>query len=289
MPLRALYVPHSPEEGAGHYVAPLPCHHAEGLGNYLSNLYLCQDVTDLQDHANLLCSELDGAHYLNDGRHAQVLGHIDELSVQFNLLRAEHAHYVDEHWIPMQRFARGVLSAMAILANTSPESPSFCRVCGGGNAPSGPLDEPQSSHSPPVGLVSHDLTAFSLYNSPQQSSHSLSVPVLESLPSSSSSSAPHSPSSSYVNITDGMPPSPALSFHEKLMRAIIWSDYLFYQREEAFISSGESGEQEAVCLSEGDASRSSAAFEDASEEVLAAEADGVWDGNGSGGVPPYSV
>ena len=126
MPLRALYVPHSPEEGVGCYVAPLPRRHAEGLGNYLSNLYLRHDVTDLQDHANILHSELDGAHYLNDGQHAQLLGRIDELSVQFNLLRAEHAHYVDEHWIPMQQFARGVLSAMAILANTSPESPSFC-------------------------------------------------------------------------------------------------------------------------------------------------------------------
>jgi len=67
VPLRALYVPHGPEEGAGRYVAPLPCRHVEGLGNYLSNLYLCQDVTDLQDFANILCSELDGAHYLNNG------------------------------------------------------------------------------------------------------------------------------------------------------------------------------------------------------------------------------
>ena len=73
------------------------------------------------------------------------------------------------------------------------------------------------------------------------------------------------------------------------MRAIIWSDYLFYQREEAFVSSGESGEQEAVRLSEGDASRSSTVFEDASEEVLAAEAGGVRDDDGAGGVPAHPV
>ena len=47
-----------------------------------------QDVTDLQDFANILRSELDGAHYLNDGRQAQLLGRINELSVQFNLLQA---------------------------------------------------------------------------------------------------------------------------------------------------------------------------------------------------------
>jgi len=105
MPLRALYVPHGPEEGAGRYMAPLPRRHVEDMGTYLSNLYIRQDVTDLQDFANILRSELDGAHYLNDGCHVQMLGRIDELSVQFNLLRAKHAHYVDEHWIPMQQFA----------------------------------------------------------------------------------------------------------------------------------------------------------------------------------------
>jgi len=70
------------------------------------------------------------------------------------------------------------------------------------------------------------------------------------------------------------------------MCAIIWSDYLFYQ---AFVLSGESGEQEAIQLTDGDTLGSSAVFEDAGKEVLAAEAGGVQDGNGSGGVPPYTV
>jgi len=289
VPLRALYVPHGPEEGAGRYVAPLPRRHAEGMGTYLSNLYIRQDVTDLQDFANILHSELDGAHYLNDGRHVQMLGRIDELSVQLNLLRAEHAHYVDEHWIPMQQFARGVVSAMAIFADSSPESPAFCRVCGGGNAPSGPPEQPQSSCSPPVGLVSNDLSAFGIYHTPHQSSDSLPVPDLESCTPTSSGSLLHSSPSSFVDISDGALASPTLSFHEKLMRAIIWSDYLFYRREEAFISSGESGEQETLCSSEGDTSGSPTAFEDASEAVLAAEAGGVWYGDGAGGVPSDSV
>jgi len=270
-------------------VAPLPCRHAEGLGNYLSNLYLRQDVTDLQDFANLLRSELDGAHYLNNGRHAQLLGRIDELSVQFNLLRAEHACYVDEHWIPMQHFARGVLSCMAILADTSPESPAFCRVCGGGDVAPGSSDVPEPSYSPPVGLVSNDLSAFGIHYPSHQSSDSLSVPGLESCTSTSASSVLYSSPSSFINVANGTPPSPALSFHESLMRAIIWSDYLFYRREEAFVSSGESGELETVHSSVGDPSRSPTTFEDASEEVLAAEASGVRDDNGPGGLSPYAV
>jgi len=282
-------MPHGLEQGAGCYVAPLPRRHQEGVGNYLSNLHLRHGVTDLQDFAHILHSELDGAHYLNDGRQAQLLGRLDEVSVQFNLLRAEHAHYVDEHWIPMQRFACRVLSAMAILADTSPESPSFCRVCGGGNDASRLAEPYQPTHSPPVGLVSNNLSSFGIYNSPQQSTHSLSVPSLKSITSSSVSSLLHSPSSLYVNISSGTPVSPALSFHERLMHAIIWSDYLFCRREEAFISSGESGEPETVRLTDSDASGSSAAFEDASAEVLAAEASGVWDNNGAGGVPLYSV
>jgi len=177
----------------------------------------------------------------------------------------------------MQQFARGVLSTMAILADTSPESPSFCRVCGGGNAPSGPSDKPQLSHFPPVGLVSNNLSAFGIFDSPQQLSPSLSIPSLESITTSPSSFL-YTPSSSYVDVIDGTSPSPVLSFHEGLMRAIIWSDYLYFRREEAFISLGESGEPEAVLLTEGNTSGSSAVSEDASEEVLAAEADGVWEG-----------
>jgi len=222
-----LYVPHGPEEGAGRYVAPLPRRHTEGLGNYLSNLYLRQDVTDLQDFANILRLELDGAHYLNDGQHAQLLGWIDELSVQFNLLRAEHAHYVDEHWIPMQQFARGVLSCMAILADSSPESPAFCRVCGGGDAAPGSSDVHEPSYPPPVGLVSNDLSAFGIHYPSHQSSDSLSVPSLESCSSTSAGSILYSSLSSFVDVANSSSSSPALSFHEGLMRAINWSDYLF--------------------------------------------------------------
>jgi len=48
---------------------------------------------------------------------------------------------------------------------------------------------------------------------------------------------------------------------------------------------GESGESAAIRLTDGDASGSSAAFEDASEEVLATEGEGAWNDDGTGGVP----
>jgi len=67
---------------------------------------------------------------------------------------------------------------------------------------------------------------------------------------------------------------------------IILSDFLFYHQEEGFISAGES---EAIYLTEGDASGSSAVPEDAGETFLATEAEGVWDGDGSGGAPVYSA
>ena len=38
-------MPHGLEQGAGHFVAPLPRRHQEGVGTYLSNLYLRWDVT----------------------------------------------------------------------------------------------------------------------------------------------------------------------------------------------------------------------------------------------------
>jgi len=73
------------------------------------------------------------------------------------------------------------------------------------------------------------------------------------------------------------------------MCAIIWPDYLFYQQEEAFVSSGESGEQEAIQSTDSNTLGSSAVFEDASEEVLATEAGRVQDDNGAGGIPLYIV
>jgi len=89
----------------------------------------------------------------------------------------------------------------------------------------------------------------------------------------------------------------SFSFLRKPFRASHWSDdiltfintadAIFYRREEALISTGESGERQAV-LPEGDSSGSSTTFEDASEEVLAEVAEGAWGGGGAEGVPDDS-
>jgi len=226
MPLHPVYVPHGPEEGAGgRFVAPPPCYHIHGAENYLSNLYLRKDVTDLQDFANILHSEPDAAHYLNDSRHQAVSNDINQLSVKLSSLQAEHEHYVNEHWIPMQCFASGVVSALGIPAGEPPESPSFCHRCEGGVQSVGSPIQPRPWHPPPTNLSIITLQPSILYNSPQQSSDSLSVPGLKSVTSSSYSSLLYSPPSSYVDVESCEPSSP-MSFHTQLLRMINYSDWV---------------------------------------------------------------
>jgi len=244
------------------------------------------------EFTKLLRSELDGAHYLADGRQAMAMSRIEELSVKLNSLQAEHEHLVNEHWVPLQQFASGVVACLSVLSGTDPAiaSPLFCRQCGRGVASPHPTGEDGQggAASFPVGLVSSDLRAFGLDSAdyPSPDSDISSVPSLVSLSSSGSEEALLHSS-----------PSSSLSFLRKPFRASHWSDDILtfintvdiasYRREEAFISAGESGEREAV-LPEGDSSGSSTAFEDASEEVLAEVAEGTRGGGGAEGVPDDS-
>jgi len=73
------------------------------------------------EFAHYLCSELDGAHYLGDGRQAMMTTRIDELSVKLDSLQAEHEHLINEHWVPLQQFASGVVACLSVLSRTDPE------------------------------------------------------------------------------------------------------------------------------------------------------------------------
>ena len=42
-----------------------------------------------------------------------------ELSVKFNVLQPKFDHFIDEHWCPMQYFAYGVVSCLAVFAGDS--------------------------------------------------------------------------------------------------------------------------------------------------------------------------
>ena len=84
------------------------------------------------EFTKFLRSELDGAHYLADGRQTMVMSRIDDLSVKLNSLQAEHEHLVNEHWVPLQQFASGVVACLSVLSGTdlAVASPLLCRQCG---------------------------------------------------------------------------------------------------------------------------------------------------------------
>jgi len=251
---------------------------------------LHENTNQLYEFAHHLRYELDGTHRLADGRHAVTMGQYHELSVKFNSLKADHVHMINDHLIPLQRFAAGVISSLSVLSGADPLSTHEC--ANGGCVPppesGGPSDEERpSSVSPiPIQLGAFRLDPVDYANVPYvAASPPSSVPDLISVSSSSEESILHSPTSS----------SPGFSGeYHRLHRTPHWSDvllahinfqdYYFLAWEEAFISSGESGESEAVRLTESDASGSSATSSDGSEEVLAEEAEGVRSGDGAGGV-----
>ena len=74
---------------------------------------------------------------------------------------------------------------------------------------------------------------------------------------------------------------------DRLMESIRFSDKLHFLLQEAIPTQegGEQGEQEAVRSSEGNSPGPIPTTEDAGEEILAAEAGGVQDLDGPGGVP----
>jgi len=150
-------------------MALVPCSIQQGTTNYLAVSLLREEMNNMFEFAQFLRSELDGAHYLGDGHQAMVMSKIDELSVKLNSLQAEHEHLINEHWVPLQQFASGVVASLSVLSGTDPSvsSPSFCRNCGRGNAPPQPQGEDGSGCAAPIpiGLISDDLRAFSIHPS----------------------------------------------------------------------------------------------------------------------------
>jgi len=273
-------------------MAPVPVQLQHGMANYMSISLLREEMNNMFEFTKFLRLELDGAHYLADGCQAMAMSRIDDLSVKLNSLQAEHEHLVNEHWVPLQQFASGVVACLSVLSGMDPvvASPLFCHQCGQGNAPphSAGEDGQGCTTSFPVGLVSTDLRAFGLDSAdyPSPDSDISPVPSLVSLSSSGSEEALlYSPSSSSFSLL--RKPFCVSHWSDDILTFINTADIISYRREEAFISAGESGEREAV-LPEGDSLGSSTAFEDASEEVLAEVTEGAWGGGGAEGVPDDS-
>jgi len=282
-------------EGPGgvstHYVVPPPSINSS-FGTLLDPVdsRFHENTDQLYEFAHHLRYELDGAHRLADGRHAVTTGQYHELSVKFDSLKADHVHLINDHLIPLQRFAAGVISSLSVLSGADPVSTHEC--ANGGCVPppqsGGPSDEERpSSISPiPIHLGAFRLNTSNYTNLPYvTASPPSSIPDLISVSSSSEESI----------LYPSTPSSPGFSgeyyclrrtphWSDVLLERVNFQDYYFLAREEAFISSGESGEQEAVRSTESDASGSDATSSDGSEEVLAAEAEGVRSGDGTGGV-----
>ena len=194
------------------------------------------------EFAQYLRSELDGAHYLGDGHQAMVTSRIEELSVKLNSLQAEHEHLINEHWVPLQQFASGVVASLSVLSGTDPSisSPLFCSKCGRGNAPSQPQREVGSGCATciPIGLVSDDLRAFGIHPSNFPSPIS-DVPSLISASSSEESLLYSSPSLSYSLVGEySCDLSFVLHWSDHLIALINTLDILTYQREESFVLAG---------------------------------------------------
>jgi len=267
-------------EGPGgtstHFVVPPPSVNSS-YGTFLDpvDVLLHKNIDQLYKFTHHLCYELDGAHNLADSRHALTLSQHHELLVKFNSMKEEYDHMVNDHLIPLQRFTAGVISSLSVLSGTDPMGTV---ECAGGGCPPPPQPNQSSSEDcpPPISPIPIDVRAFGLDPTNYSdipyltTSAPSSIPNLISVSSLSEESVLHTPSSS----------SPRFSGeYFRLRRAPHWSDFLldhinfqdyyFLAQEEAFISSGESGEQETVRSIESNTSGSDATSSDGSEEVLA--------------------
>jgi len=132
VPIRPSLMPHGPVEFASRFMAPVPVRLQHGMANYMSISLLREEMNNMFEFTKFLRSELDGAHYLADGRQTMVMSRIDDLSVKLNSLQAEHEHLVNEHWVPLQQFASGVVACLSVLSGTdlAVASPLLCRQCG---------------------------------------------------------------------------------------------------------------------------------------------------------------
>ena len=180
-------------------MAPSPARLSFGEAPPFSIEALRGEMDNLLAWSDQLRVELDinAAH-----RHIQVERLVNanrELSVQFDQLQAKFDHFIDKHWRPMQHFACGVVSCLAVFAGDSSFKLPF--DVGAGSEPGAPFPLPPSrcphpspesffrgGHSsiPPqffsdtgVGLDSHESLPSLLSQS--------SLPSLPSPPSSSGS------------------------------------------------------------------------------------------------------
>jgi len=139
--------------------------------------------------SNKLRSELDLNYADHYARMDRLVSAQRELVIKYDVLQSKFDHFIDEHWRPMQHFACGVVSCLAVFAGDASFELPF--NVGAGSESGTPFPPPPSrcEHSSPNASISSQYfsdTGVGI-NSPQ------SLPSL--LSQSSHSSLPSPPSS----------------------------------------------------------------------------------------------
>jgi len=147
------------------------------------------EMDDMIAWSNKLRSELDLNYANHFAQMDRLVSAQRELTIKYDVLQSKFDHFIDEHWRPMQHFACGVVSCLAVFAgDTSFELPFNV---GAGSESGTPFPPPPSrcERSPPDAPLSSQYfsdTGVGI-DSPQ------SLPSL--LSQSSHSSLPSPPSS----------------------------------------------------------------------------------------------
>jgi len=74
------------------------------------------EMDDMIAWSNKLRSELDLNYANHFARMDRLVSAQCELSIKYDVLQSKFDHFIDEHWRPMQHFACGVVSCLAIFA-----------------------------------------------------------------------------------------------------------------------------------------------------------------------------
>jgi len=150
---------------------------APGELNSSSIEVLRAEMDDMIAWSNKLRSELDLNYADHFAQMDRLVSAQRELMIKYDVLQSKFDHFIDEHWHPMQHFACGVVSCLAVFAGDASFELPF--DVGVRSEPGAPLPPPLSrcERSPPVAPLS----------SKYFSDTGVGINSLESLPHSSPS------------------------------------------------------------------------------------------------------
>jgi len=129
------------------FVAPPPTHLSFGEMPPFSIKALWGEMDNLLAWSDQLRVELDIGTAHRNVQVEHLLNANREMSVRVDQLQDKFDHFIDEHWCPMQHFACGVVSCLAVFAGDSSFEPPF--DVGTRSEPGAPFPPPPSQCSGP--------------------------------------------------------------------------------------------------------------------------------------------